>query len=347
MSRVARAYHIEHYGTIDGIRIRQHDRPRPGVDQVLVRVRANALNYRDLLVMRGIPVGADLPPGRVPLSDGAGDVVEVGENVTRVRVGERVAAIFRQDWIDGEYRHEGAQTDLGSGIDGMLAEFVIVDEQGLVRLPSHLSYEEGATLPTAGVTAWMAIVGKGRVTVGDTVVLQGSGGVAVFALQFAKCLGARVIMTTSSAEKGERLSALGADEIVNYKTCPDWADEVLRLTDGRGADVVVDSGGGGTLANSCAAARIGGRLVLMGLLAQGEEAGTVSELFYTMFVRDLTVVSVHAGSRTNFEAMNRAIEQHGLRPIIGERFPFGRAPDAYRYLQSQAHLGKVVIGHDG
>lgn len=341
-----RSYHLQQFGSVDGLVLREHARPRPGARQVLLRVRANALNYRDLLVLRGVPVGPPLRPGLIPLSDGAGEIVEIGAGVQRCQPGERVAAIFRQDWLDGEYRLEGAATDLGGGADGMLSEYVLLHEDGVVPLPPSLSWEEGATLPSAGVTAWNAVVGKGRVAAGETVLVQGSGGVSVFALQFARMHGARVIATTSSDAKAEQLRALGADAVINYRTRPDWDAAVLALTAGRGADLVIDGGGGGSLPRSCAATRVGGRVVLMGLLAQGQDRGTVSELFYTMFVRDLNIVSVHAGSRLDFEAMNRAIAHNGLRPVIGRRFAFDKAPDAYRHLESQAHFGKVVIGHD-
>lgn len=339
------AYHLEQPGSVDGLLLREHPAPQPGPGQVLVRVFASALNYRDLMVLRGYAVGPALKPAVVPLSDGAGEVVEVGEGVGRFRPGDRVAAIFRQNWLAGEFTHEGGGADLGAALDGMLAEYVVLHEEGLVRLPPHLSYEEGATLACAGVTAWNAVVGKGRTVAGDTVLVQGSGGVSLFALQFAKALGARVIATTSSDHKAERLRALGADQVVNYNATPDWDAEVLRLTEGRGADVVVEVGGAGTLPKSVAAARVGGRVVLVGLLTQGRDTATVSELFLSLFLRDITLSSVHVGSRQDFEAMNRAIAQNGLHPTIDRRFPFAAAPDAFRYLESGAHFGKVVISH--
>jgi NADPH:quinone reductase-like Zn-dependent oxidoreductase len=226
----------------------------------------------------------------------------------------------------------------------MLTEYAIFPEDGLVILPQHLSYEEGATLPCAALTAWNALFVNSSVAPGDVVLTQGSGGVSVFALQFAKLAGARVIVTTSTPAKAERLLALGADEVIDYRQQPDWELEVLRRTDGKGADVVVEIGGPGTLPKSLAACREGGRVVLVGLLT-GFDA-SLGGAFMTAFVRDVTLSSVHVGSRSSFEAMNRAIGQSKLRPVIGSKFAFADAPEAYRHLAGVSHFGKVVITHD-
>lgn len=261
-----RSWHVERFDDLDGLGIRRAELPRPGPRQALVRVYASALNQRDLMVARGFPAGGPLRPGLIPLSDGAGEVVSVGEATTRVSVGSRVAATFRQGWIDGASLSAQSCNDLGAGLDGMLTEYAIFPEDGLVIFPQHLSYEEGATLPCAALTAWNALFVKSSVAPGDVVLTQGSGGVSVFALQFAKLAGARVIVTTSTPAKAQRLLALGADEVIDYRHQPDWELEVLRRTDGKGADVVVEIGGPGTLPKSLSACREGGRVVLVGLL---------------------------------------------------------------------------------
>jgi NADPH:quinone reductase-like Zn-dependent oxidoreductase len=339
-----RSWHWEGFGEIESLRLRSGPVPEPGPKQVLVRIRASSLNRRDVMVAQGIPVGKPLSSGLVPLSDGAGDVVAVGTGVSRVAVGERVAATFRQGWIDGPGYSADAVRDLGGGLDGMLREYAVFDEQGLVRIPDHLSYQEAATLPCAAVTAWNALMSKGAVRPGEVVLTQGSGGVSLFALQFARLAGARVIATTSDDIKAERLRALGASDIVNYREHPAWSAEVLRLTEGRGVDLVVEIGGPGTLVESIRSAREGGRVVLVGLLT-GFDADTRGA-FLSAFLRDTTLSSVHVGHRRSFEEMNCALGVSRLHPVIDRTFPFDRAPEAYAYLMSGAHFGKVVINHE-
>ncbi len=312
--------------------------PRPGPGQVLIRVRAWSLNFRDLSVARGAYGG---PPtkGLIPLSDGVGEVVEVGAGVTRVKPGDRVAGIFMQGFIAGGITAEALRTALGGAIDGMLAEYVVLSEHGVVSVPAHLTDEEAATLPCAAVTAWNALVREARIKAGDTVVLLGTGGVSLFALQFAKLHGARVILTSSSDEKLEIARRLGADEIVNYKMRPEWDQAVAELTGGRGADVVVEVGGAGTLDKSLAAVRAGGTVCLIGVLTG--VAGAVNTA--AILRRHVRVQGIYVGSREMFEEMNRAIAQHGLRPWIGKSFGFDEARAAYDYLASSAHTGKVTI----
>jgi NADPH:quinone reductase-like Zn-dependent oxidoreductase len=317
------------------------DEPRLGPRQVLVRVRAVSLNYRDLIVLSGM-LGPVSKPDLVPVSDGAGEVVQVGSDTTRWKPGDRVAPIFRQRWLSGSYVLTDSTSDLGGGVDGVLTEYIALDEEGLVELPAHLSFEEGATLPCAAVTAWNAVVTRGKMRAGETVVVQGSGGVALFALQFAKASGARVIATTSSREKAERLKMLGADEVINYTTSPDWASEVLKFTAGRGAEVVIDSGGPGTWSRSIGAAAVGGRVLLVGLLTGIDESQS-GPVFMPIFMRETIVTSVHVGSRAIFEDMNRVIAHHRLHPIIDKVFSFDQAQQAYDYLGTGAHFGKVVI----
>ncbi len=336
-----RAYRIDRFGGVDGIVLGSRDDPLPGAGQILLRVRATSLNYRDLMVLKG---GGRGPTrlGVVPLSDGAGEVAAVGEGVGRVAVGDRVIGCFHPRWFGGPIRPEYLTDRLGANLDGMLAEYAIVSEEAVVRLPGDLSFEEAATLPCAAVTAWVALTGHRRVTAGDTVLTQGSGGVSIFALQFARLLGARVIATTSSAAKAERLTALGAAAVINYVETPEWHEEVARLTDGQGADCVVEIGGPGTLAHSIKSLAVGGHISLIG--SSLSRSGIALDPLL-LGGRGMTLGSISVGSRADFEAMNRAIAQHRLRPVIDRVFPFAEAAEAYRYFERRAHFGKVVISH--
>ncbi|MCC5634484.1 NAD(P)-dependent alcohol dehydrogenase [Nostoc sp. CHAB 5844] len=332
------AYEIQSNSGIDALKLVERPQPQPAVGQVLIKVKATSLNYRDLLVAEG-SYGSGLKYPLIPMSDGAGEVVAVGEGVTRVKTGDRVAGIFFQDWIYGSLTREKMKSDLGGSIDGMLSEYVVLHQDGLVILPDHLSYNEGATLPCAAVTAWHALVTKGNIRTNDTVLLLGTGGVSIFALQFAKLHGARVIITSSSDEKLAQAKKLGANEVINYKTTPDWEKQVYELTNRIGVDHVVEVGGTGTLPKSLQAVRIGGRVSLIGVLTgRGREIDPMPILF-----KSLTVPGIYVGSREMFETMNQAISQHQIFPIIDLVFPFTAAPEAYRYLKTAAHFGKVVI----
>lgn len=336
-----KTYHIEKFGSADGMVLRSHDDPTPGPDEVVVRMRANSLNYRDLMVVQGRYRSAP-KPGLIPLSDGVGEVSAIGPRVTRVKVGDRVAGIFHQRWLGGRLTPDCMGSDLGGSIDGLLTEQAVLNQEGVVLLPAHLSFEEAATLPCAGVTAWAALTEHAQVTAGDTVVTLGSGGVSVIALQLAKLLGARVIATTSSADKAKRLKALGADEVIDYVATPEWDQEVVRLTGGRGANHVIEVGGPGTLARSLKALGVGGYVVLIGTVS-----GIGQLLDPTLFRgKGITMRSVSVGSRQSFEAMNRAIDLHRLRPVVDRVFPFAEAKEAYRFLADRKHFGKVVIGQD-
>ena len=332
-----RAYHLPKAGAIEDLTLTTLERPHPGRRQVLVRIRATSLNYRDLMVATGRYGKAGVRPGLVPLSDGAGEVAEIGPDVTRVKPGDRVAGIFMQGWIAGPPDESYRATALGGSIDGVLAEYVLFEEEGLVHLPEHLSFEEGACLPCAGVTAWNALTALRPVGPEQTVLLLGTGGVSILALQFAHAAGARVIVTSSSDEKLARAKELGADAGVNYRTHPDWEKEVWTLTGKRGVDHVVEVGGAGTLPKSIAATRVGGAVHLIGVLTGGQ----IDPLPIMQKAMDLRGVFV--GSREMFEAMNRAVTFHRIRPVIDRVFPFEEAQAAYRHLESQAHLGKVVI----
>ncbi|SKA39869.1 NADPH:quinone reductase [Enhydrobacter aerosaccus] len=326
---------------IDSLTLVERSDPTPGPYQVLVRVRATSLNYRDLLTIEAQYARAAPKPDLIPLSDGAGEVVAVGPGVTKFKVGDRVAGCFMQRWIGGAISDRAMASAMGGAIDGMLTELAVLEEDGAVRLPPHLSFAEGATLPCAAVTAWNALVEIGGIKAGDTVLIQGSGGVSIFALQFAKMSGARVIATSSSPAKAERLKAMGAEAVIDYRATPDWDREAMTLTGGRGADIIVEVGGAGTLPRSFMAARLGGTISVIGLLS-----GMATLDPMPILRRNLRVQGLYVGSTQMFEAMNRAIEAGGLKPVIDKVFPFAEAREAYRHLKGQTHFGKIVIAHD-
>jgi NADPH:quinone reductase-like Zn-dependent oxidoreductase len=302
---------------------------------MLVRVRATCLNYRDQMVVTGNYFGGSVARDTIPLSDGAGDVVDVGPGVTRFKKGDRVAGTFFLGWVDGPPSPRQAR---GSPIDGMLAEFVVLDEIDAVAVPRNLNYEEGATLPCAGVTAWHALVETSAIKPGDSVLVLGSGGVSVFALQFARAAGASVIMTSSSDEKLARGQGLGATAGINYRRTPEWEKEVLRLTGNRGVNVVVEVGGPGTLARSMQAVAYAGHVALIGFVA-GPQGDTNP---HPLMRKGASLHGIFVGSRAMFERMNAAIEANDIHPVIDKAFDFQQAPDAYRYQQTGA-FGKVVI----
>jgi NADPH:quinone reductase-like Zn-dependent oxidoreductase len=305
---------------------------------VAVKVRATSLNFRDLMMIEGVYNPRVALPF-VPLSDGAGDVTALGQGVSRFKDGDRVAGAFMPGWVGGRPNEAAARTALGGGGAGMLAQTVVLPAEGLVSIPEHLTFEEAATLPCAGVTAWHALVTEGRVKAGDTVLVQGTGGVSIFALQFARLNGARVILTSSSDEKLERAHTLGASDGINYKTTPDWDKTARALTGGEGVDHVVEVGGAGTLSRSLRAVKMGGSVSLIGVLTGG--AAEVNTLPVLMKV--VRVQGIYVGSRETFEAMNRAIALHRLRPVVDRVFPFDQARAAFEHLKSGAHFGKVVI----
>ncbi|WP_211329574.1 zinc-dependent alcohol dehydrogenase family protein [Kushneria marisflavi] len=336
-----RLYTLPNTGAISDLTLTERDTPRPARGQVLVRMRAASLNYRDLMVVTGKYGRGGVAPDRIPLSDGAGEVVEIGENVTRFNVGDRVAGIFMQNWLGGEVNDSHPGSALGGAMDGVLSEYVLFDQEGLVALPEHLSYEEGATLPCAAVTAWNALyAGKSPLKAGDSVLLLGTGGVSMFGLQFARAAGARAIQTSSSDDKLARVRELGADATINYRQTPEWQEDVQRLTDGRGVDHVVEVGGAGTLPRSIESARLGGQINLIGVLTGGEINPTA------IMRKSVLMRGIYVGSREMFEQMNRAITQHRIKPVIDRTFAFDDTRAAFEHLQSQQHLGKVVITLD-
>lgn len=311
---------------------------QPGPHEVLVRVHAVSLNRRDVYVRLGLYPGPK-PATLVPLSDGAGEVVAVGPGVTRVRGGDRVAAIFFREWLEGRPRPEHLGSALGGGIDGMLAQYVTLPEHGLVKLPGYLSYEEAATLPCAGVTAWNALVTRGRTQPGDFVLLLGTGGVSILGLQIAAALGARPVITSSSDEKLARARALGAVATVNYATTPDWEKAVRTATGGAGVHQALEVGGKDTLPKTLASLAMGGHVALIGgLTSFGGDLPS-----HALMGGNSTASGIYVGSRADFEALNAFLAAHPVRPVIDRVFPFDEAPAAYDYLDSGALFGKVVI----
>jgi NADPH:quinone reductase-like Zn-dependent oxidoreductase len=303
----------------------------------VVRVRACSINYRDLAVMRGA-YGSAVKAPLTPLSDGAGEVTAVGPGVTRVKPGDRVAAIFMQDWIEGPPDDRKANSALGGSIDGMMAGQVCLNAEGLVHFPAHLSFEEAAALPCAAVTAWHALHRSGRLKPGESVLLQGTGGVSIFALQFAKMAGARVIATSGSDAKLERLRLMAVDALINYKTTPDWDKPVRNFTHGTGVDHVVEVGGAGTLPLSSKAVRRGGHIALIGVLAGRGEFDPRLIMLKAVCLR-----GIYVGSREMFEEMNRAISLAGMRPVIDRVFEFRQLHEALQYMESGAHFGKICL----
>jgi NADPH:quinone reductase-like Zn-dependent oxidoreductase len=323
---------------IDNLGLAERLDPKPGHGQVLVRMKAFALNYRDLLVVKG-QYNPKLRLPLVPLSDGVGEVIALGDGVTRVKVGERVAGLFLQQWLAGPLTDAAARSALGGGNDGVLAELVVFDEDGVIPVPAHLSDEEAATLPCAALTAWHALVSEGGLKAGDTVLVQGTGGVSLFALQFARLHGARVLATSGSDDKLKRALAVGASDGVNYNSNPDWDKWARQQTGDIGVDHVVEVGGAETLPKSLRAVRAGGRVSLIGVLTGG--GGDISLL--PVLMKNVRVQGIFVGSREMFEEMNRAVSLHQLRPVIDRVFAFDLAREALRHLESAAHFGKVCI----
>lgn len=326
----------------NGFTMKLADAPvkQPGANEVLVRVHATSLNRRDVMITKGFyPVGDKTQ--LVPLSDGAGEVVAVGANVKRVKVGDRVAGNFFQGWASGKPSAMVGATALGGGVDGLLTQYATFSEEGVVTIPAHLSYEEGATLACAALTAWSGLVTRGRMQSGDFVLLQGTGGVAIFGLQFAAASGAKPIITSSSDRKLERAKALGAVGTINYKTHPDWETPVREATGGRGADQILELGGAGTLAKSIASLGAGGHVALIGGLAGfGGDIPAVG-----LIGRNATASGIMVGSREGFEAMNSFITQHKIKPVIDRTFEYADAQAAFDYMDAGSHFGKIVIRH--
>lgn len=312
--------------------------PLPGPGEVVVRLRAASLNFRDLLMIRG-HYNPRQPLPLIPGSDGVGVVEAVGAGVTRVKVGDRVAGNFAQDWLAGPPRRNKLRRTLGGPLDGTFATHIKVSAEGVVSVPTHLTDIEAASLPCAAVTAWHALVDEAAVRPGDRVLILGTGGVSVFALQFARMMGAETIVTSSSDEKLEQARELGADHTINYRVHPDWWKEVRKLTDDEGVDVVIEVGGAGTFDQSVRSVRAGGHVALIGVLAGSEQPVNMNRIL----MQNIRVQGVIVGSREMFESMNRAITQHRLHPVIDRAFSFAEMPLALEHMAHGRHFGKVCV----
>ena len=315
--------------------------PEPQAHEVLIRVRAVSLNYRDLLIVQG-KYNPKMALPRVPLSDGAGEVVAVGPEVKDWKPGDRVVVPFMPDWLAGEPEPAKTNTALGGNVDGMLQEFVAIRADALLPIPDHLSFEEAATLPCAGVTAWNGLFVSGNLRPGQTLLLLGTGGVSLFGLQFGIMAGATVILTSSSDAKIAQARALGAHHTINYRTEPDWEKRVIELTGGRGVDLTLEVGGAGTLSSTLKATRAAGEVSLIGVLTGGAGEVKIGQILH----KSITVHGIYVGSREMFAEMNRAIVQHRIKPVIDREFSCAETPEAFRHLESGRHFGKIVIRVD-
>ncbi len=336
-----RVFQIEDEWGFDHLRLSTRPDPRPAAGEVMLRMKAASLNYRDLVVPeRGYGQYTGTLP-LIPISDGVGEVVEVGAGVTRVRVGDRACPSFMQRWIGGELNLDRITGSLGGPIDGVMADFMVLPEDGVSVVPAHLTDEQAATLPCAALTAWSALVTEGRLRAGDRLLVQGTGGVALFALQFAKLAGAHVTVISSSDDKLARAKALGADAGINYVAEPEWAKASRAITGGAGFDHILELGGERTLPQSLRCIRPGGTISMIGVLS----GGTMSASLGLVVTRQVRLQGITVGSRDGFEAMLRAIGQHRLEPVVDRVFAFERLKDAMAHLKAGAHFGKVCIRH--
>ena len=332
------AYHITGTAGLDSLKAVTLPDPTPGPGEVLVRIRATCLNYRDYMNVMGIR-GVTGPVPRNPCSDGAGEVVAVGAGVTQFKNGDRVVCPFMPSWLAGEYSQAHAAQALGGAVNGLLCELAVIRAESLLPIPNYLSTEEAATLPCAAVTAWDALHCRGGLKAGETVLILGTGGVSVFALQFAKLAGARVLATTSSDDKAQRLLQLGADAVHNYKTDPDWDQWAVKQTGGLGVDKVVEIGGAETLNRSLKATRFGGHIALIGVLT-----GTSAEVQTVQILRKgIRLDGIYVGSREMFAQMLAEMERVKLQPVIDSTFEFRDAQAAFQRIASGKHFGKIVI----
>ncbi|EPQ55958.1 NAD P-binding protein [Gloeophyllum trabeum ATCC 11539] len=336
---MSREYRLAKNEGIQSLTLREAPVPTPGDKEVLVKIHAVSLNYRDLLVANNAHPFHN-KPNLVPAADASGTVVALGPAVTRWRVGDRISSNLAPDHIHGDAGPGGLGPVLGGSVDGVLTEYRVFAEHSLVRIPANLTHAEAATLPCAGVTAYNALLGPRPVRAGDTVLVLGTGGVSVFALQIARASGAAVIVTSGSDEKLARATQLGATHVINYKKTPDWEEEVLRLTNGRGVDHVIEVGGPGTFDKSIAAVRMQGNIHVIGFLAG---AADVPNLPMKILQKGINVRGILVGPRSSFEELVRLVEANDVKPAVDRAFPFEQAREAYAHLQAQRHVGKVVI----
>ncbi|MBR1189457.1 NAD(P)-dependent alcohol dehydrogenase [Bradyrhizobium sp. AUGA SZCCT0160] len=331
-----KVWQVEREWSIDALELVDRPEPEPGPGQVVVRMRAASLNYRDLLTVTGQGGAYRLP--LIPFSDGAGEIAAVGAGVSRVAVGDRVCPMFFQSWFDGGPSASGRRLALGGTRPGVLQELLLLDAEGVSRIPDHLSFVEAATLPCAGLTAWRSLFDESHLRPGQTVLVQGTGGVSIFALQFAKLSGATVIVTSSSDEKLERAKALGADHTINYRAVAEWGKAAANWAGG-GVDHVVEVGGKDTFAQSIEAARVGGTILVIGVLSGFSQQISIPSLFS----KNLHVIGLSVGSRKMFENMAAAIGQNRMKPVIDRTLGFTEVPDALRLMQQAGHFGKITI----
>ena len=331
-----KVYQIISDGGVDALEQAECEEPSPGPHEVLVRIHASSINYRDLSTVEDPAPRGFLYP-RIPNSDGAGEVVEIGSEVTRFKVGERVCGIFFQTWVDGDITVTDMNSALGGSVDGMLSQYKVLHEGGLVNTPDHLSDIEASTLPCAALTAWNSMVEKGGVKAGSTVLLLGTGGVSVIALQFCRMLGARAIVTSSSDEKLARVREMGAWETINYQSDPNWDRMVFDMTDGRGVDHTVAVGGAGTLTRSINATRLAGSIRLIGVLTGGQ----IDPM--PILRKSIRLQGIYVGNRRMFEDMNRALSLHQWKPVIDKTYDFDDVRQAYHDMRAAGHFGKLVI----
>ena len=333
-----KVYEINEFG-IDKLTLTDREEPQPKANEVKVKFHAASLNYRDLMMVKGA-YNPRLKTPLVPFSDGAGEVVEIGESVTKFKVGDRVTPIFMQGWIGGKIDAEKGRTALGGDLDGCLREFGNFDENGLVCIPDHFSFEEAATLPCAAVTAYHALFESGGMKSDDSILLQGTGGVSIFALQFAAAFGTKIIITSSSDEKLERAKEIGATDLINYKNREDWDKAVLELTGKRGVDHIVEVGGAGTIAKSLNAVKAGGHIAVIGVLS-GKDGGLNP---VQVLMKSVRLQGIYVGSRQMFEDLNRMLCQYiHIKPVIDKTFDFGEVKNALKYMESGSHFGKIVV----
>ena len=335
--RIVKALEIQEFG-IEKLALVEREMPQLADDEILVKLHAASLNYRDVMVVNGT-YNPRMKLPAIPFSDGAGEVFAVGNNVTKWKVGDRVCSVVIPGWVDGGPTAETAKSAIGAGkFDGVLREYAAFGEDAVVAMPEHLSFDESSTLPCAAVTAWHALVASGKITSGDTVLTLGTGGVSIFAIQFAKLFGAKVLATSSSDEKLAKAKQLGADETINYREHEDWDKIVLELTAGKGVDHVVEVGGVGTLARSVKSVRVGGHIALIGALNMSGEFNPIP-----LFMKAIRMQGIFIGSRAMFEAMNAKIAESKLRPLIDRTFEFKETREALKFMETGAHFGKIVV----
>ena len=331
-----RQIQIQKPGGLENLKLENVDSPDLQSNEVLMKISASSLNYHDLMVALGLIPTEDK---RIPLSDGAGEIIEVGDEVTNWKVSDKVMSVCFPNWIDGPPKFE-LLSFIGDNEDGYATEVIAIKESAITKIPENLNFAEAATLPCAGLTAWRALVDEGNLKTNETVLVQGTGGVSIFALQLAKCMGAKVIATSSSEEKLSKLKDLGADELINYKENPEWGKEVLKLTNNEGVDHVIEVGGGGTFGESVRAAKLGGHIALIGVLS----GPAVSEIILPrIFLKQVRLSGIAMANQQSQLAMIKFIEKNNIKPIISDTFDLADLSKAFQHQIDNKHFGKISI----